>query len=485
MPWQVHCPGCGAEQTNAANEILAREAGGQPPLKLPNRPEPPRPARDPELIGAHGTMASNPAKLRVNWAKAYAARPAPLVANIMVILFGVVVCCALAPHVIGLIFIFIPLIVWRNHYREVRQKFYAGDVCPGMVIAKNLVAVMTDLRTGAVQRPAIKVIRYPMSHMTGGRPEVGARVATVALYRGPAQDNAWRDFSPEVIACWVTDENEIQRVTNCITEPEWRQLGVLLERLPQAAPGLYRMWGANAGKAKPAMNPFLEVLLTIVALAAIFVGPTYGMVHQWKLKHPKQTASAPAQPQPATEETPAPDNSTPAPPAVSAPASRPAPRAATAPRPAAPARPVAPSAIDLAGQFMTFTNLQGKSFENVRLVKADPRAGLVYSFEGGAGSVPFNTLPLEFLEQIGVPTNWPGVMPGRAVAAAPTAEDASPRNSPGFAVGDKVEVQWAGKWQPAKIVGFVPYNITVRFSDPNTIFKNAMNVPTNWVRKAP
>jgi len=134
---------------------------------------------------------------------------------------------------------------------------------------------------------------------------------------------------------------------------------------------------------------------------------------------------------------------------------------------------------------MTFTNLQGKSFENVRLTKADPRAGLVYSFDGGAGSVPFNTLPLEFLEQLGVPTNWPGVMQGRAVAAASTSVNALPKPSSGFAVGDSVEVRWAGKWEPAKIMGFVPYNISIRFTDPNTIFKNTVKVPTNWVRKAP
>src|SRR6185503_2380597 len=80
MPWQVNCPGCGADQTNEANEILARGAGAPAlSLKLPAHAESPPSAPDRSLIGAHGTMASNPAKLRVNWARANATRPAPLV----------------------------------------------------------------------------------------------------------------------------------------------------------------------------------------------------------------------------------------------------------------------------------------------------------------------------------------------------------------------------------------------------------------------
>jgi hypothetical protein len=222
------------------------------------------------------------------------------------------------------------------------------------------------------------------------------------------------------------------------------------------------------------MNPVLEVLLTIAAIGGIFVGPTYAMVHQWKLKHPPQAATA-APVQPASEETPAP---APAQPVAVSPAPRPTAPVASPVKPAAPPRPAAPAAIDLRGQFMTFTNLQGKSFDNVRLVKADPRGGLIYSFDGGVGSVPFNTLPLDLLEQLGVPTNWPGVMQGRAVAAAP--KPAPVR----YAIGDKVEVQWGGKWEPADVKGFDGFNIIVRFSDPNTFFKNDMHVPASWVRHA-
>ena len=486
MPWQVNCPGCGADQTNAANEILAREAAAPPPLKLPDRAESPRPAPDRHaLIGAQGTMASNPGLLRVDWAKANVTRPAPLVLGIIVILFGVVVCCALTPHWVGLIFIFTALVVWQRHYREVRQKFYAGDVCAGIVLSKDLVAVTTNLSPGGGQRLAIKIIRYPLCKMTGGLPEPGTRVATVALYYGSINEDAWRDFSPEVIACWVTDESEIQRVTNSITDREWQQLDTLLERIPKLEPGLYKMWGAQAGKVKRPMNPVLEIYLTLVCILGIFLGPTYAMVHQWQLKHPKQTAEAPAQPQSAPAETPAAETSKTAQPTAISPAARPGAQVRTAVKPTAPPRPAGPMAIDLGEKFMTFTNLQGKSFENVRLVKADPRAGLVYSFDGGAGSVPLNTLPLEFLEQLGVPTNWPGVMQGRPVAAPPVVANASPRNSPGFTVGDKVEVQWAGKWEPANIVGFDRFNIIVHFTDPATHIHNDLRFPTNWVRKAP
>ncbi len=489
MPWDVKCPGCGADQTNAANEIIAREIGSQPPpLRLPGRseppfPEPPFPTHDPELIGRGGTMAGNPARLRVDWARSLATRPAPLVLGIIMIVFGAVVCFALQPGWIGLVFIAVAGLLWRNHYREVRQKFYAGDVCAGIILSDTLVAVTTNLSVGGVSRPAIKVMRYPLSHMAGGPPARGTRVATVALYRGPATDGAWRDFSPEVIACWVSNENDLQRVTQSIMEWEWRSLDTLLARIPKVEPDLYKMWGSTAGKVKPAMHPVVEIFLTLVAAAGIFAGPTFAIVHQWKLKHPSQTASvAPAQPPP--EETPAPTPE-PAQPAPATSAPRPAARTAPPKPPPPPPRPVVPAAIDLGGQFITFTNLQGKSFENVRLMKADPRSGLIYSFDAGVGSVPFNTLPLEFLQQIGVPTNWPGVMQGRVVAPAPANAKVATPDPTRFAVGDKVEVQWAGKWEPARIVGFDRFNIIVHFSDPASPIRNDLHVPTNWVRHAP
>lgn len=484
MPWQVNCPGCGTDQTNAANEIIARELNAPPRLKLPNQPEPPRIAAEPGLVGRYGTVASNAARLRVNWAKANATRPAALVLSIVLILFGLMVCCTLKPAWVGLIFIVTAIIVWRRHYREVRQKFYAGDVCPGIVLSDKLVAVMTDLRTGAAVRPCIKVMRYPLSKMTEGLPAVGSRVATVALYRGPARDGAWQDFWPEVIGCWVRDENEIQRVTHSITELEWRNLDALLERIPKLEPGLYKMWGANPSKAKGAMDPAVEMVLALLILGALFAGPAYAVVHQWKLKHPMLNASSAAA-QPPPEEIPAVALPNVTRPATPAPAPRPTIAATTSPKPTAPAKPAVPTAIDLGGRFTTFTNLQGKSFEQVRLVKADPRAGLVYSFDGGEGSVALNTLPLEFLEQIGVPTNWPSVRQGRAIAAAPAAAGTPTPKAARFAVGNKVEVQWGGKWEPANIVGFDRFNIIVHFTDPASFVRNDLRVPTNWVRMAP
>ncbi len=231
---------------------------------------------NPELVGKHGTRASgNPGRLRVDWAKAITTRPTFLILGIVLILFGLLVCCTVNPPWIGLVFVVTPIWMALRHYREVKQKFYGGDVCPAIVLSDKLVAVMTDLCVGSASRPAIKVMRYPLSKMTGGLPPVGSRVATVAFYYGPPKETAWRDFSPEVIACWVTNENEIQRVTNSITEPEWRQLDALLNRIPKPEPGLYKMWGANAGKVKRAMDPGVEAVLAVLILGGIFRGKRF------------------------------------------------------------------------------------------------------------------------------------------------------------------------------------------------------------------
>src|SRR5262249_23211575 len=161
---------------------------------------------------------------------------------------------------------------------------------------------MTDLSAGSSgKRPAIKVMHYPLSKMTGGLPPVGTRVATVSQYKGPEQAGAWQDFWPDVIACWTADQNEIQRVTNSITAQEWQNLDNLLGRIPKLEAGLYKMWGSEAGKLKRAMDPLVEKVLATLILLAIFGPVTYAIINKAKMNRRAQP-SAPVATQPSPQE---------------------------------------------------------------------------------------------------------------------------------------------------------------------------------------
>lgn len=480
-PWPVKCPTCGADNTTATNECIARELAAAPGgLKL--RTPPPvitssaTAQRDPSL-GFRGTYASNPALLRVNWAKANSTRPAALWLSVVMIIFGALVIVAFHP-VPGICLIIAAVWSYWTHRKEVTRKFWAGDVCPGIILSDKLVAVMTDLKAqGALKRPALKVMWYPVKKMTGGLPPAGSRVATVALYYGPVKDGAWRNFSPEVIACWVTDENEIQRVTNSISEQEWKELEHLLAQIPKPLAGSYKMWGPQAGKVKRAMDPSVEMILAALIALLIFGPLTFGMISKWKSHHKEQPTPIASESQPAAQ---APVTKPSEPAAPPAPASRVQPKTDLAISQVRTPAPVI--SIDLRQQIATFTNLQGKGFTNVTLIRADAKSGLVYSFVGGAGSLPFSGLPAEFLVGLGVPTNWPGVLSGKQTSSTNTIVEAKPPRTGLFEVGDRVQVSWAGKWEPAMILAFRNQNIVVRFTSPTTPFRNEIYVPTNWVR---
>lgn len=485
MPWLVKCPTCGADQTAVANELIARDFAVQSGLKLRSSSSESSfaPAR-PKGLKVGGTYASNPACIRVDWAKAFSTRPAALVLGGVLVPFGALVAVFLHP-VPGLVLIFAAVWMFLSHIREVRQKFWAGDVCPGIVLSDKLVAVMTNMGVDGARRPALKVMWYPLKKMTGGLPPIGSRVATLALYHGPVKEGAWKNFSPEVLACWVSDENEIQRVTDSISEQEWRELDALLAQIPKPLAGFYKMWGGHIGKVKRANDPAVEMILAALIALALFAPLTYGMISKWKSRHKEAPAAAnvatqaPAEPTPPSAAAP----SIPTVPAVPAPAPTSAVVAKANPPIAPRPKPAVVTSIDLGEQLATFTNLQGKAFDNVKLVRADIKGGLVYSFDGGAGSIPFNTLPAEFLTGIGIPTNWPGVISAKQTTTTNTvAAESKPARAGVFEVGDRVQVIWAGTWEPAVILAFRNRNIVVRFTSPTTPIHNELYVPTNWVR---
>jgi hypothetical protein len=64
------------------------------------------------------------------------------------------------------------------------------------------------------------------------------------------------------------------------------------------------------------------------------------------------------------------------------------------------------SDIDLGGKVMTFTNLQGRAFQNVRLERAT-LDGVIYSLTNtiGGGMVKYKDLSPDFLADLNIPTN--------------------------------------------------------------------------------
>jgi len=202
---------------------------------------------DPSLRGGQNTYASNPARLQPSAGQWLAANPWVIIVASGLGLTGLVLLFIKPPAGIVLLVAAAMLVVRQT--RTAKQKFFMGDVCPGVVLyaQENLVAVFTDLKAGGnLSRPAVKILKQPLQRFTTEPAYDGMRVAAAALYFGNVRQAAWQDFSPEVINCVIRDPDEIARVLGSVSEPEWQTLDAWLAQIPVARPGLYRMWGASS-----------------------------------------------------------------------------------------------------------------------------------------------------------------------------------------------------------------------------------------------
>jgi hypothetical protein len=232
----------------------------------------PRP-RDPSLRGGQNTFASNPARLQLGASQWLAANPwVPAAAACLGVIGIILLFIKAAP---GIVFLIVAGLLVFRQVKQAKQKFFMGDVCAGVVISAqhNLVGVFTDLVAGGnVPRPAIKILKQPLHRMTTEPAFDGMRVAAVALYFGNVRQQAWQDFMPEVINCVIRDPDQIARVVGSISEQQWQALDTYLSQVPEARPGLYRMWNlapAAAGHAEPVYStgrPWFRSAPAIVAL---------------------------------------------------------------------------------------------------------------------------------------------------------------------------------------------------------------------------
>jgi len=240
------------------------------------------PPGHPSLRGGQGTFASNPCLIRLNATAWLATHPSLLVLSGAIFLAGVVVLFHIVP--LGAVLMFSAAVALFQQVREARQKYLQGDVCPAIVLSAqhNLVAVYTDLAAGARKPfPAIKILRQPLQRLAAEPAYDGMRLAAVAQYQGQVQQPHWKDFSPEVVACIVTDQEENARVLNSISEQEWQALAAWLAHLPDAKPGLHQLWKMNfaaAAENEPAApaTPWFKTLPAIIAFSA--AGVIFGLV---------------------------------------------------------------------------------------------------------------------------------------------------------------------------------------------------------------
>lgn len=176
-----------------------------------------------------GTSASRPGRMRVNLLKHLSCYPNDLVLYVLAaIVFYVVIVSSEkgAEHklLIAVAAIVSPAVLMYLNYVEVRARFVHGDINPGVIVKKNLVAVLANLSVDGRPYYALKILAQPVRRMTGGEGEPGERVAAACLYSRGVSGNHWRDFDFELVQCATRNEATIERVMRSIPEEEWQAL---------------------------------------------------------------------------------------------------------------------------------------------------------------------------------------------------------------------------------------------------------------------
>jgi hypothetical protein len=184
--------------------------------------------------------ASNPANVRlevVHFLKCDLKDVLILVAAI--VLSGVIAVFNWKPAllVLGLGVAVVIVSIW-----QARSMFQVGDVCAAMVIdpQRNLVAVATDLSKSNKPHLVVKVLKQPLSRVTGGPFEQDTRLAFVAMYNGFEHEPRWRDFGGYLINSGTTNAKALKRTLRSISDEQWENLESAVAELEKPyRPGLY------------------------------------------------------------------------------------------------------------------------------------------------------------------------------------------------------------------------------------------------------
>jgi hypothetical protein len=189
------------------------------------------------------TRASNPGRLNVEWLVYHRCFPAGAI-RLAVRLTFAIIALAVAGGLLGhpwIVLFWLPLLwVVVVYVVHVQEHFAHGDTNPAVVVGRNLVAVYTDLSTGRIAYPVVKVLHQPLARGAGGHPPLGARLAAVSLYGGFQGAVAWSDFFPVAVSCVTSDHAERDRLLASIPREQWDLLACGVTRLTSPPkPGLY------------------------------------------------------------------------------------------------------------------------------------------------------------------------------------------------------------------------------------------------------
>lgn len=250
---RIRCPGCQQVVTVPApeEEILDVEAQVMPeqPVRRARRSSEEEPRRNaapepaPRAITLdNDTRASNPGQIEVQFVKYWSCFPKwPTIWLLSTLFFLAVGIIFKAVLVLAIICGVLMVLYWTR----VREHFRHGCALPGIVLSveKELVAFCTDLSMGSGEYPAVRILRQPLSKMTGGPPRKNQRVVGVAVYEpSPDQDDHWATFHPKVVNCVTTDPAAIQECFNSIDEADWQELITYLDQIPRKTEGLHPLW---------------------------------------------------------------------------------------------------------------------------------------------------------------------------------------------------------------------------------------------------
>jgi len=150
------------------------------------------------------------------------------------VLFFLVASCL---HWTMLIGVLAMLIMNGLYWLRVCEHFRSGCANPGMVVSLNpmLIAVHTDLTKGYGSYPAIKIFRKNLSTIAGQVPQVGSRVATVALYSPGMNENSphWANFDPRPVDCATENIAVIHGVMSTFSFEDWQELSHAVSQMRQ------------------------------------------------------------------------------------------------------------------------------------------------------------------------------------------------------------------------------------------------------------
>ncbi|HEX4794140.1 MAG TPA: DUF3239 domain-containing protein [Humisphaera sp.] len=228
-----------------------------------------------QLVGAFGTMASNPAQSRLDVIHFLNCYRFGLIFNATCVVLGLL--GGLLIHPAMFILAGAGVLLEIQDLNREQQKLRMGDVNPAVVIGQNpwRVAVLADLATGGGGRPAVLILNAPLARMTGGPPTLGMRLAAVLLYHGRPSADAWTNIDATLMPCATRDSSEIARVTASIPQRQWRNLESALAQLPDKKPGLYKLWLGTAntyvtGFAKFSLGTVVALAFCVLAIVVLF-----------------------------------------------------------------------------------------------------------------------------------------------------------------------------------------------------------------------